>query len=57
MKLVEVVKTDDTDPAAIAAVTDFVKATKKVPVDCSDTPGFIVNRLLVPCVFLLIDDS
>eukprot|EP00038_Savillea_parva_P001804 m.107533 g.107533 ORF g.107533 m.107533 type:complete len:342 (+) comp10624_c0_seq2:61-1086(+) len=48
MKLVEVIKTVDTDPDAITAVTNFVKATNKVPVDCSDTPGFIVNRLLIP---------
>jgi len=48
MKLVEVVKTAQTDPAVITAVTDFVTKTGKVPVDCSDTPGFVVNRLLVP---------
>lgn len=50
MKLVEVVSTPHTDPAITAAAFDFVKATKKVPVDCKDTEGFIVNRLLVPYI-------
>jgi len=50
MKLVEVVRTDKTDPAVIDAVTEFVVKTGKVPVQAKDTPGFIVNRLLVPYI-------
>merc|ERR1712113_195272 len=50
MKLVEVVRTDDTDPALIEAVTAFVDATGKTAVQAKDTPGFIVNRLLVPYI-------
>ena len=48
MKLVEIISTDTTDPAAIDSVAQFVKNTGKVAVHCGDTPGFIVNRLLVP---------
>uniref|UniRef100_A0A7R9ZSF7 3-hydroxyacyl-CoA dehydrogenase n=1 Tax=Craspedostauros australis TaxID=1486917 RepID=A0A7R9ZSF7_9STRA len=48
MKLVEVIRTDETDPAVFDDVFDWVKGIGKVPVSCGDTPGFIVNRLLVP---------
>ncbi|HED64464.1 MAG TPA: 3-hydroxybutyryl-CoA dehydrogenase, partial [Planctomycetes bacterium] len=48
MKLVEVVRTDDTDEEVFAAARAFGEACGKVPVACKDTPGFIVNRLLVP---------
>lgn len=48
MKLVEVVKTEYTEPAAFDAVRDFAQSCGKTTVDCIDTPGFIVNRLLVP---------
>jgi 3-hydroxyacyl-CoA dehydrogenase len=48
MKLVEVVRSDATDPEVFAAARAFGEACGKVPVACKDTPGFIVNRLLVP---------
>lgn len=48
MKLVEVVRTDKTAPEAFAAARAFGEACGKVPVACKDTPGFVVNRLLVP---------
>jgi hypothetical protein len=48
MKLVEVVRTEYTDAAAFDDVIEWVGRIGKVGVKCSDTPGFIVNRLLVP---------
>ena len=44
MKLVEVVATDQTDPAAFEAGKNWVKSIDRVAVSCKDTPGFIVNR-------------
>ena len=51
MKLVEVVRTPMTDGAVLAAVDAFAKGLPKTVVAAQDTPGFVVNRLLVP--FLL----
>ena len=48
MALVEVVKLGTTDPDVLAAAVAYVQAVKKTPVVCGDTPGFVVNRLLVP---------
>jgi 3-hydroxyacyl-CoA dehydrogenase len=48
MRLVEVVRTDRTDDEVVAAGRAFGEACGKTPVTCKDTPGFIVNRLLVP---------
>jgi 3-hydroxyacyl-CoA dehydrogenase len=50
MKLVEVVRTEDTSQETFDAAYHWVKQIKKVPVQCRDTPGFIVNRLLVPAL-------
>ncbi|TDH65595.1 hypothetical protein CCR75_004945 [Bremia lactucae] len=50
MKLVEVVRTDATDPTVFSACKQWVLDIGKHPVSCKDTPGFIVNRLLVPYV-------
>ncbi|MEP7027328.1 MAG: 3-hydroxybutyryl-CoA dehydrogenase [Candidatus Eisenbacteria bacterium] len=51
MQLVEVVRTPMTDDAVFQAVEAFAVKLPKVVVSAQDTPGFVVNRLLVP--FLL----
>lgn len=51
MKLLEVIKTKDTSAATYATLMEFGKSIGKVTVECKDTPGFIVNRLLVPYMF------
>ena len=51
MKLVEVVRTDQTSSETFKALETFGKALGKTTVACKDTPGFIVNRLLVPYLF------
>jgi len=48
MKLCEVIKTKDTKPDIYKKGFEFAKSIGKEPVACGDTPGFIVNRLLVP---------
>ena len=48
MKLVEVIHTEHTDKDIFNKVVDFGKKIGKTTVRCPDTPGFIVNRLLVP---------
>jgi 3-hydroxyacyl-CoA dehydrogenase len=48
MKLVEVVRTPETADEVFAEAKAFGEMVGKVPVGASDTPGFIVNRLLVP---------
>ena len=48
MPLVEVVAAPTTDPAVADRATALMTAWGKVPVRCSDTPGFIVNRVNRP---------
>ena len=48
MKLVEVIRTKETDHVVFQKCYSWVSEIGKVPVSCGDTPGFIVNRLLVP---------
>nr|CAD2181514.1 unnamed protein product [Meloidogyne enterolobii] len=48
MKLVEVVKGNKTCDEVNEALFRFCQKIGKSPVKCSDSPGFIVNRLLIP---------
>ncbi len=48
MKLVEVVRSSATSDEVFAEARAFGEAVGKTPVACKDTPGFVVNRLLVP---------
>lgn len=45
MKLVEVVKGDQTDDEIANTIYNICKEMDKVPVICIDSPGFIVNRV------------
>jgi len=51
MKLLEVIRTQDTSEAVYQDLLQFGKSIGKTTVECKDTPGFIVNRLLVPYLF------
>lgn len=51
MKLVEVVRTPDTSDDTNSALFAFGEKLGKTAVQAKDTPGFIVNRLLVPYLF------
>jgi 3-hydroxybutyryl-CoA dehydrogenase len=48
MKLVEVVQTVATSEGALGQAAGLVERLGKVPVQCRDRAGFIVNRLLFP---------
>lgn len=46
MPLVEIIKAQDTSEQTAAAAFGIAKQLGKIPVPCSDSAGFIVNRLL-----------
>ncbi len=48
MQLVEVVVGTKTSPLAQATAVQFVKKIGKLPVLVKDSPGFLVNRILLP---------
>jgi 3-hydroxybutyryl-CoA dehydrogenase len=60
MKLVEIVRAELTSDAAFDAAYAFGEKLGKHPIRCHDTPGFVVNRVLIPllndCVRVL-DES
>ena len=60
LPLVEVIRTAHTSDEVFDAAYAFVERIGKEPVACNDTPGFIVNRILIPllndCVRVL-DES
>jgi 3-hydroxybutyryl-CoA dehydrogenase len=48
MSLVEVVRGLQTDDATVEAAAAFARAVGKTPVTVKSSPGFVVNRLLIP---------
>ena len=48
MKLVEVVKAEQTSDSTIAKLVELTKKMGKTAVVCKDSPGFIVNRVARP---------
>ncbi|HEX5051071.1 MAG TPA: 3-hydroxyacyl-CoA dehydrogenase NAD-binding domain-containing protein [Planctomycetota bacterium] len=50
MKLVEVIRGNDTSDAVSDAVVGWSKALGKTPVLANDYPGFVANRILMPMI-------
>ena len=48
MQLVEVVHDPDTDPQVVANAIRFTRQLDRVPLPVAGTPGFLVNRILMP---------
>ena len=48
MPLVEVMRAEHTDDASYSAAYELIVASGKQAVRCNDTPGFVVNRLIIP---------
>jgi 3-hydroxybutyryl-CoA dehydrogenase len=48
MPLVEIVRTELSSDEAFEAAYSFAERVGKRPIRCHDTPGFVVNRVLIP---------
>jgi 3-hydroxybutyryl-CoA dehydrogenase len=48
MPLVEIVRAERTSDGAASAARELGERLGKTPIDCWDTPGFVVNRVLIP---------
>lgn len=48
MPLVEIVRAERTDDATFDAAYALGSKLGKTPIRCTDTPGFVVNRVLIP---------
>jgi 3-hydroxybutyryl-CoA dehydrogenase len=48
MPLVEVVRAELSSDEAVEAASNLAQAFGKRPIRCHDTPGFVVNRVLIP---------
>ncbi len=48
MKLVEIVAAEHTSDEALTRAHEFVQRIGKIAAECTDTPGFIVNRVARP---------
>ena len=48
LPLVEVVRTELSSDEAVETALEFARRIGKDPIRCADTPGFVVNRILIP---------
>lgn len=55
MKLVEIIEGANTSKAALEEARDLVRQLGKEPVFCKESPGFIVNRILIPMINEAVD--
>jgi enoyl-CoA hydratase / 3-hydroxyacyl-CoA dehydrogenase len=60
MRLVELITQEKLSPDVLLSVKDFIKSIKKQAVICRESPGFIVNRILLPVIneaFYLLEEK
>ena len=60
MPLVEIIKTEKTSQESVEKIYQFAKSLGKTPIIVKDSPGFVVNRILVPYLteaLWLLDDG
>lgn len=50
LPLVEVIRAEHTSQQVIERAVRFVRGIGKEPITCGDTPGFVVNRILIPLI-------
>ncbi|MDX5434812.1 MAG: 3-hydroxybutyryl-CoA dehydrogenase [Halomonas sp.] len=50
LKLVEVIRAEQTSDATVACIEELTRQLGKTPVAIADSPGFAVNRLLIPMI-------
>ena len=50
MKLVEVIRGEDTSDEVTAQVMGWSEGLNKIPVEAHDYPGFVANRILMPMI-------
>ena len=50
LKLVEVIRAEQTSDATAVRIEELARQLGKTPVSIADSPGFAVNRLLVPMI-------
>jgi 3-hydroxybutyryl-CoA dehydrogenase len=48
LPLVEIVRTAESSDEAVETAFAFAERIGKTPIRCADTPGFVVNRILIP---------
>ena len=50
LKLVEVIRTDETSDETAAAIVELARDLGKTPAEARDFPGFVSNRILMPFI-------
>lgn len=50
IKLVEIVRGRVTSPETVNIIKDFAENLSKLPIVMNDSPGFLVNRMLIPMI-------
>ncbi len=50
MKLVEVIRGEETSDDVTSSIMEMSKSLGKIPVEVNDAPGFVANRILMPMI-------